>query len=711
MQNKVVINETEIFGNELLSGHIETSHAMVGETLSVDQFSCEVNTADVPFIPADQDTPLVTADYCLYYAKNPVDVTSFHDGDEVFCYSEDNLMGKFYFEELIQTGTNRYKISAVSIIGRLLDSKHYGGIYVQVPAAQVFSSILNGIPYAIDPDVAGSTVTGYLPIALRRDNLQQLLAATGSTVHVDNTGAVQITSMSPVSSGSFDSSRCYDGGRVITNKPVTGVKVTEHNYFKAGNVITLFSDGVDGEELIEFNEPYHSLSIEGGTIVESGANFARISAKGTVTLTGQPYTHVTRIVTAGTVGTGSTENVKTVSSCYLANPQIAQALADRFYAYLQCNRTITQGVLTGTEKAGDVVSVINPYTMELETATIKKYDVTLSATNKANAEFLVGYVPGGALSGFKNHVMLNGSGSWNVPSGVDKIRIILVGGGSGGSGGKRGSAGANSTATDPNDDYYGDAPAPGDGGSGGSAGKAGTGGRVFEISLDVEPGQAFTFACGSGGSGGRGQTASVSATEGSSGGSTTFGDYSSEYGRLYPYGYYEAKTGITFSAAGADGFNGGRGGKGNDQDYWYDEDGKWHYYYGENGESVNGYSGGEGCRYHEDQVSERNVYEYYGGGGGGAANGAEGGDAPGADYGEYSSAGGAGATGRNGANATNPGQGGGAGNGGGGGGGAGLCYHWNPTFNSSGYFAAAGGEPGNGTSGGSGAAGAIVIYY
>ena len=71
---------------------------------------------------------------------------------------------------------------------------------MQVPAAQVFSSILSGIPYAIDPDVAGSTVTGYLPIALRRDNLQQLLAATGSTVHVDNTGAVQITSMSPVSS-------------------------------------------------------------------------------------------------------------------------------------------------------------------------------------------------------------------------------------------------------------------------------------------------------------------------------------------------------------------------------------------------------------------------------------------------------------------------------------------------------------------------------
>ena len=43
-------------------------------------------------------------------------------------------------------------------------------------------------------------------------------------------------------------------------------------------------------------------------------------------------------------------------------------------------------------------------------------------TNAA-VQFLVGFVPSGALSGFKNHAMLTGSGSWSVPSGVEKIRI------------------------------------------------------------------------------------------------------------------------------------------------------------------------------------------------------------------------------------------------------------------------------------------------
>lgn len=701
MSNKVIVNGTEISGSYLLGGNVKSSHAMVGETLSADQFSCEVSTVDVPFIPADQETALITADYRSYYAKNDIDVTAFNDGDEVLFYDGLNLVGKYYFEEVIQVSANKYKINAVSIIGRLLDSKHYGGIYVQVPSSVVFESILSGINYEIDPGVSSSTVTGYLPIANRRDNLQQLLAATGSTIKVDNFGAIYISPMVTVSSGEFTAKRCYENGKVTTSKTVLGVKVTEHNYFEAGNVVTLFNDGVDGEELIEFREPYHDLQIEGGVIMESGANYARISAKGTVTLTGKPYTHVTRIVTAGTVGSGSTENVKTVSNCYLANPQIAQALADRLYEYLKCNRTITQDVLTGTERAGDVVSVINPYTMEMETATIKRFDITMSGINKANAEFLVGFVPQGVISGFKNYAMLTASGKWTVPDGVTKIRIILVGGGSGGGGGRRGSAGQNSDAPD-DDDYYGPAPEPGEGGSGGSAGKAGPGGRIFEISLDVTPGQVFDFSCGIGGIGGKGQTETTKETEGTAGTPTTFGGYSSDYGRLYPYGYFEAKTGLTFSAAGLDGYDGGAGGRGNDTEY---DENTGAYLKGEDGEAVEGYAGGVGARFtYTGDYDRRNVTEYYGGGGGGAAYGTKGGNA-------NASNGGSGAKGAAGLTGVNPGQGGGAGNGGGGGGGAGTIYHWNPTYDNSYYISAPGGAPGDGSDGGTGANGAIVIYY
>jgi len=696
MANKIVINGQEISDTSILNGKIESSHSMVGESLAADQFTFEISTNDEPFIAADQDHALITADHELYFAKNPIDVSEFKDGDEILCYSGETLLGKYFFDEVVQSGANRHRITALSIIGRLLNSKHYGGIYTQVPASQIFNDILNGLNFTVDPDVGAATVTGYLPIALRRDNLQQLLLATGSTIKVYEEGIVCIEPMSAVSTGTFDANRCYSKGTLTTGKPVTGVKLTEHNYSPAGNTVTLFSDGLDGEELIEFKEPYHSLSIEGGTIVESGANYARISAKGAVLLTGQPYTHVTRIVTAGTIENSGSENVKSITDCYLANPQVAQALVERFFAFFQCTRTIAQDVLVENERAGDVVSVINPYTDALETATIKRFTINMSTVNKANAEFLVGFVPQGTLSGFKNHVMLTDSGRWTVPEGITKIRIILVGAGSGGSGGSRGSAGGDST----------DAPAVGEGGSGGSAGKAGSGGRVFEISLDVTPGQVFIFSCGIGGINGVGQTADVQATEGAAGTPTIFGGYSSDYGRLYPYGYFEAKTGMTFAASGAEGFAGGRGGRGNDQVWDGENRGK-----AEDGESVNGYSGGLGASYRSDEHSERSSDDYYGGGGAGAANGAAGGNAPGYDYGTYSSKGGPGATGVPGANATNYGQGGGAGNGGGGGGGAGIVYHWDPLFDNSKYRTASGGEPGNGSDGGSGAAGAIVIYY
>ena len=691
-KNKLVISGTTINGSDIISGNNNTSHAMVGESLAADQLSCVISTEDEPFYPADSDSPLITADSLIYYAKNPIDVTSFKGGEDALYYDGDTLMGKYYLERVTQIGVNRYKISATSIIGKLLNSRHYGGVYSQIAASQIFSDILSGVSYTLDSDVSATTVTGYLPIASRRDNLQQVLMAVGATIKIDNSGVMHISAMSSVSTGYFDASRCFVGGSVESENQVDGVQLTEHNYFKAGNTVTLFSDGVDGTELIEFSEPYHDLSITGGTIMESGANYAKISAKGTVTLTGQPYTHVTRIVTAGNTST-TTNNVKNVSNFTLANPQIAQSLVERLYLYLKCNVTISQDVLVGSERAGDVVSVINPYTMLMQSATIKEFNTTMSAVNRASAKFLVGFVPQGTISGFTRYILLTGSGSFTVPDGVYKLRLIIVGAGGGGSGGKRGSAGGDSKEQ-----------TPGSGGAGGAGGTPGTGGKVFEISIDVTPGQVLNFACGVHGNGGLGETDTQAQSNGTAGTATTIHVYSSENGRSYPYGYFEAKTGLTFAADGAPGYAGGRGGDGSDNYDIYAEP----IVYGKNGESVQNYAGGRGGPPRMEEISERNAYRYAGGGGGGAAFGQSGGDAPG--WSNYSSAGGQGATGITGADGASYGQGGGAGHGGGGGGGGGIGYHWNPLFTSS-YFVGSGGQPGNGTNGGNGGDGCIVIYY
>lgn len=699
MSYLVKVGSVTLNQDVLLDVKLHMAHAMVGETLESDTISLTYREKDEDppqgFVTAGTDDVMLDADGVAFWVKVPYVSTGLvpnklTHGTVIDCYSNDSLVGRYYFDSYKQTGKDKYTLYGMSVIGLLANQKHYGGMYLETPLSTVIADILSGYSYTIDASIVNNTITGYLPIASKRDNLQQVLFAVGATINNNAQGVLQIQPMSNIIVSTLGKSRCFLDGSVNLADPVTGLHLTEHNYFKSQEVDTLYDDGIYGTETIEFSEPYHSLSISGATIVSSGVNFAVISGQGSAVLTGKKYTHVTRMVEAS----GSTSgNIKNVDSAYLANPSVAQSLADRVFSYLKNNVTIKQDIMFEQERAGDIVRIINPYTQQLVDSCIKDLDITLSKLQRASGSFVVGYIPQGAISGYQNYALLTGSGSWTVPNGITKMRLILVGAGSGGGGGRRGTAGGNSNEA-----------TPGDGGTGGKAGAAGSGGKIFELTIDVVPGKVFTYSCGTGGTGGRGETSSQSQSDGTSGSATKFGDYSSDNGRKYPYGYYESKTNLTLATDGAIGYNGGSGGRGSDDPDIY-ADPK---VYGENGESVESFSGGRGGPPRRDTISERNILEYAGGGGGGAAYGTAGGDA--ISWTSKSSDGGSGATGLAGVSGATYGQGGGAGNGGGGGGGGGVAYHWYPTSTSS-YMTGSGGNPGNGSPGGNGANGCIVIYY
>jgi hypothetical protein len=691
--NKIVVNGVELGKNGVVRGSLLLSHSMLGETLSADTFSFTLTAEPERFLTADEDGVELADEAFLLVAPMIDPEAQFHAGDEVLLYVDSEIVGKYYLKSIKQVSPRHYELSAASIIDVLSNATHYGGIYVGVPASTVLGSILENVDYTLSPEVSGATVTGYLPVASKRDNLQQVLLATGGAVCVSPTGTMLITAMSSAYTGEFDTGRLYVGGTLETTDVVTAVQVTEHNYFESQETETLYDDGVDGTETIVFDQPHHGLVCIGGIITESGANYAKISALGPVKLTGKKYIHVTRLVTAGTIRGDRTDNIKTVGNAYLVNPQIATAVAERVYQYSQCRSRVRQDVLFGTERAGDLCKTIHPYTGAVESATITEMDVSLSAKNKAVAELLVGYVPPGVISGFKNYAVLTGSGTWTVPAGISKIRAIACGAGGGGTGGKNGLPGTR--GEDGATGYYSSATA-GIGGPGGDAGTSGTGGKVFEIGIDVSAGAAFTYACGAPGVGG-----SSDGGKGTAGSDTVFGSYSSAYGRKYPYGYYEAKSGLTIGKDGVGGVPGGGGGAGNRNTDFYEGQ-----HAGYPGESVSGYLGGAGAAMTKEEGSDsRRGWIYAGGGGGGAANGAVGGSG-------LENSGGSGAPGGAGASGQNYGQGGGAGNGGGGGGGGGACYFWN-SFETSMSTAYSGpvGSGGPGGAGGAGGAGCIIIYY
>ena len=134
-------------------------------------------------------------------------------------------------------------------------------------------------------------------------------------------------------------------------------------------------------------------------------------------------------------------------------------------------------------------------------------------------------------SEYKNKVILTGTGTYKAPSVASKLRVTLVGGGAGGMGGGGGNMlQIGQVATAPNQ-----------GGTGGS------GGMVFVAEFNATANQSFSYTCGQGGQGGAGGAAGDDGAVGSQGGVTTFGSYSTANGKLYPSGFMDVQSGVTYA--------------------------------------------------------------------------------------------------------------------------------------------------------------------
>ena len=207
---------------------------------------------------------------------------------------------------------------------------------------------------------------------------------------------------------------------------------------------------------------------------------------------------------------------------------------------------------------------------------------------------------------------------------------------------------------------------------------------ILEINIDVTPGELIEYSCGAGG----GPSLNID-IPGGEGGATTFGGYTSETGRRFPYGYFEPKHHLTIGANGQKGVDGGKGSSAS-------EPGNVVIYKG-----VTYYPGARGSAGNDGY----NIA--YGGYGGGAAAGNNGGNGQDGVMSTYEGqpvpifgGGGKGADAISATAAASYGAGGNGGNGGGGGG-QGQGY----------MFGNDGGEGGRGSIGGRGGDGIIIIYW
>ena len=620
-------------------------------------------------------------------------LTQYTRNDKMVYSYKGQQIGTFYVQSVERIGARLYRFSALSGVGLLMGKTHYGGLYSGETAAEVIADIVagTGVNVEIKTIFQEYQLYGWLPIAMARDNLAQVLFAIGASLRTMANGTLRVTSLYGGVSWVRGAAQCYTGGSVDYGTPIARVIVTEHRWEQGTESTELFNGAANEGDIIRFDEPVHNLSASGFNILESNCNYAKVSA-GTGTLTGTLYQHYMRDITQTVSDSG--DDI-TVSEAYLVSLVNSVGIAERLADYYSNRDVIQQDALWNGQQAGDVVRTAHPYGGTADIF-LSSADLTMSGVLKSSEEGLAGYRPPNPESQtyYDYSEVLTGSGEWTVPDDVDNVTAVLIGPGTGGRGGSPGTSdgrygyGSYQNNFDTTIYYLG----AGIAGEGGAAGTPGSPGKVIQSTMDVAPGQKIAYNCPVGGAGG------AANSNGSAGQPTTFGTLSSASGSVLENGYTDPITHKVYAQPGKAGVKGGRG-TGADSTSQ-----NWELVQGENVVY-------NGVTYRPGSTGKSNAGNCSGGYGGGPAAGANGGD--GKDAPTATSRRAQVGNGGNGATPVTPpqnpqlGGGGHAGHGGGGAGGQGNGANAAANYLVRGYP----GSAGAGGRGGQGGNGCILLYY
>ena len=663
-----------------VDGDIWTSSGSWYETKSLKCDSLEANSFEVTVSDSDRA------------------ITSFRKNDKVEYFRDGRRMGIFYLQTVERVGPDSYHLSGLSAVGLLMTRQHNGGIYTGQTAGEVIRDICGDIPVKVESVYESRKLYGWLPYvqpsqSSARDNLAEVLFAIGAWLGVDNDGVLRVEKLWNETASAIGPGLIHaEGCSVQYTDAVSAVEITEHQWVPSSDAVTLFEGTTEQGALIVFDDPAHDLTADGFTILESGANYAVVSA-GSGTLTGQGYTHITRIIRK-TVAEDAEENVVAITDAHLVSLTNSVDVANRTADYYRHRETIQVDINPISGPPGNVVQIYHPWDKVMVSACIAERETTISGLLKSGIQALVGFTPPqpDTAEYLDERVILTDAGTWTMPEGAVTLRVVLIGKGSDGTAGNPGGSNILSSSTKSNTSSA--TFSAGAAGKGGFGGIGGDGGKINIITLEPEAGQTFVYD--------------------TTGDEVTFGTYSSANGAASEAGYFDSTTLEYFGRKGADGVSGGDGGA-----------------VGASGKSVGDYFGGSGTASKSIQdkwtvsgITYTDRGSIQGFGGGGAAKGRNGRSANGSirfqafgftpDVAVNSNA--DGVSGSAGDDGANYGDGGGGGNGGGGAGATGsVSVSFTPSAPSgertscswSGVFL----QGGSGGAGGAGKKGCVILYY
>lgn len=700
------------------------------QTASLDMRRMEVDTVELTVktgteiygLITSDGYPLFTSDGYRLCASESFALEQWSQANPVKLLRGGSQYALWYPRQLKQLAGDFYAISGTSPLGKLTQMEHRGGIYDGVEAGGLIREICGDVDVYVSGVFEHVLLYGYLPYVSpsglpsavkgsAKDNLLKVLFALNASLHVDASGTIRIENLNTEISSVIDSGRVYrENAAVVDDVPITSVTVLEHQYIEGTENKTLFEGTTTAGQIVIFRNPCSDLVATGFSIVSSGANWAELSA-GTGTLTGTPYTHITREVTR-TVSESDTENAVRIEDATLVGITNSGDVADRMADYYSHRKRITCDATVEFERPGDVVSLWDSVAKIMRQACIEKISpLNLSGTMKAKLSALVGFTPWQTVPFEDVRVVITSGSSYTFPADIlqnTNVTAVLIGGGDGGEKGGDGEDGGGYSAqyvTPGDGKTYTVYHEEGQGGQPGTPGAKGAGGKILRINIKADPGETVACAIGQGG-----------AANGGVGGNTQFAGYTSADGVTTDDGWVEPIFGHVYGKSGDDGLGAAAGGDGAHTSYSAAE------MVGKSGNDYGDYVGGEG-----GTAAYLNGYTLYylaaGGGGSGATASANGANSPNASFVypndsytvETTGAPGISPPAKPAKSATNYGFGGDGGDAGSGGGGSGAflmtLHDWRTEEPALINVNCSGAPGGTGGDGSAGVQGAIILYF
>lgn len=533
--NQIIYSKWVFEDDDIRSAQIYRATSLIADSLEPNTLNATVRCSDSSILEFEQDTRL----------------TYVHSTD---------LPAYFYIQDITRTGPDEYAISAMSAIGRLIHGEqHYGGIYTGQTVGQVIPEICGPVPCVVKTNLQDVQIYGWLPIASRRDNLAQVLFAVGAWIRDDLDGVLHIERLWDGYTANITQAQIYQGPSMSYGAKVTQVVVTEHQYVQGGEEVTLFEGQSQQGDIITFSEPAYNLRASGFSILESNANYAKITA-GNGTLIGSAYIHNTRQISAD-VSQAAEPNVVTVSDATLVSLVNSSDVAQRLAQYYACLATFDGDILPGQQLDGNVVGIYDPFDRQMVQACLKSLDIKISGTLKATVSALVGFKPPQVDDSqtLDERIVLTGSGTYQIPAGTTLIRYVLISGAQGGHCGQKGGDVGTSPSVSWSDPTWGDqyrGCGLADGGVGGEGGAPGAGARILEGTLDISDIASIPYSCGLGG---LGAAYDPDDPDGSAGSDTELGAATTAGAQAPEDGYTDPITGEKYGGIGDQGIPGGKG--------------------------------------------------------------------------------------------------------------------------------------------------------